>query len=106
MSCKRAKIQTNLPNVEDGAGKGRCVLREYTDKEATKERCMETKTTKWIKGANEEETRKDFIGDLFYRQKLEKQKLLWTMKKTGKMKGKTMTKREAKEIAGYENIRG
>lgn len=72
----------------------------------TEERCMETKATKWIKGANEEETRKVFIRDLFYRQKLECQKLLWSMKKTRKMKGKTMTKREAKEIAGYENIRG
>lgn len=48
--------------------------RKHPDKEATEERGvqMETKTNKWIKGANEEETRKDFIRDLFYRQKLER----------------------------------
>lgn len=48
--------------------------RKHPDKEHTDERLMqmEAKTTKGIKRANEEGTRKDFIRDLFYRQKLER----------------------------------
>ena len=53
--------------------KAEAYWKKNPEKKTTEERYMqkETKTTKWIKGANEEETRKDFIRDLFYSQKLE-----------------------------------